>query len=88
MAKKKKAKEKTVSPLPKNLTIKKLEKLFRMFCVHTIEYEADTYSPDTWQNCNECILRDLPFVMKGSEIVGDCKRDLCFAIWHEGILNA
>jgi len=73
----------------KNLTKKRLKRLLDMFCVHAKEYHADHFVCH-WEKCNACILRDIPWRIPGeiSKIQGAIDRDLCFAIWHEGILNA
>lgn len=64
-----------------NLTVKQLRKLFKDFCKHKSEYKEDKSYPTVWQNCSDCFLRDIPWNQ------GHCRRDLCFAIWHEGILE-
>jgi len=33
-------------------------------------------------NCDKCVLRDIPY-----KVTENITRDLCFAIWHEGILE-
>jgi len=74
----------------KNLTKARLRRLLNMFCIYRKEYHTDRYVCH-WEKCNACILRDIPWKLPGStkdSIVGEINRDLCFAIWHEGILNA
>lgn len=70
-----------MAQISNNLTKKQLQKLFKMLCVHKKEYQKDERFPSVWRTCKECILRDVPWAQ------GHCRRDLCFAIWHEGILN-
>ena len=76
--------EEVKRPAANRLSKQKIEKLFRMFCVYTIEYKGGENLTD---DCSLCVLRDIPWVMKGSKITGNFRRDLCFAIWHEDILN-
>lgn len=71
----------------KNLRLHTLRKLFNMFCIFKREYKENKYSPDVWQRCEACILCDIPWSMKDTEITGSFKRDLCFAIWHERIMG-
>lgn len=74
-----------------NLGKKQLQKLFKMLCLHRKEYkEGESRFPDVWQDCKSCILRDISWNLPGStedSTVGLIVRDLCFAIWHEDILN-
>ena len=73
-----------------NLTQKQLQKLFKILCIHKKEYREKQIYPFMWENCEDCILRDVPWNLPGStrdSIVGLIVRDLCFAIWHEGILK-
>jgi len=50
-----------------------LELIYKALCVYKEEYRR-------W--CDKCVLREIPY--KVSENI---TRDLCFAIWHEGILE-
>ena len=67
-----------------NLTKKQLQKLFKMLCVHKKEYKQDGYFPGIWQDCEGCILRNVEWQLGEHSPIF---RDLCFAIWHEGILE-
>lgn len=67
-----------------DLTVKQIKKLFKMFCIHKVEYEEDKRFPDNWKDCKSCILRDIPWQL---DLHSPIFRDLCFAIWHENILN-
>lgn len=73
----------------KNMTKKQLKRLLNMFCVHAIEYHTGHFVCH-WEDCNTCILRDIPWRLPGDigKTQGVVERDLCFAIWHEDILNA
>lgn len=81
-----KAREK--KPAANSLTKQRIDKLFRMFCFHSI-----VATPDMIKECSGCILREIPWQhMVDVEVAGgiDCKvevENLCYAIWHEGILN-
>ena len=47
-----------------------------------ILYEKLCVDPDTEvATCDKCILRNIIWN------AGNCERDLCFAIWHDDILN-
>lgn len=67
-----------------DLTKKQKRKLFKMFCIHKKEYNEGMQSPDKWVDCRACILREIPWQL-GPE--SPIFRDLCFAIWHEEILE-
>ena len=71
----------------KNLTKARLRRLLNMFCVHANELHAGYYVC-YWETCDACILRDIPWQAKEYGKVNDIVKDLCFAIWHEDILNA
>ena len=71
----------------KNLTKLRLRRLLEMFCIYRREYHVDKYVCH-WERCSACILRDIPWKMDCGKIKGTVVRDLCFAIWHEDILNA
>jgi len=57
------------------LSKQRIEKLFRMFCIHR---NTDTCPI----NCNDCVLIDIPYITKKAQ-----KKNLCHAIWHEDVLN-
>ena len=71
----------------KNLTKVRLKRLLNMFCIHVKDYHAGHFVCH-WEKCNVCILSNIPWEWKGNANQGRCQRDLCFAIWHEDILNA
>lgn len=77
-----KAREK--KPAANSLSKQRIDKLFRMFCIHRVEYKKDEPFPDVWEDCSACILYEIPWLLKTAN---GHKRDLCFAIWHEGVLN-
>jgi len=68
-----------------DLAKKQVQKLFKMFCLHMKEYKGKEIYPFVWQNCKECILREIPWQL---ELHSPIFRDLCFAVWHERILDA
>lgn len=81
--------DKDLTPTPKEkepaankLNIRRIAKLFRMFCVHRDKYADKVRFEDVWQGCSDCILSEISW-SKGIS----CERNLCFAIWHEGVLN-
>ena len=79
--------KKEVKPLAaNNLSKKKIEKLFRMFCIHTIEYEGGALYADDG-NCCACILCEIPWMKYPKSKSRDLPKDLCYAIWHEGVLK-
>lgn len=66
-----------------------LRPLFKKLCKHLKEYDAgDEYhlqgTDFNWHNCQDCILREISWEIPQSD---GMIRDLCFAIWHEGILD-
>jgi hypothetical protein len=82
--------EESKQPAANKLTKQKIAKLFRMFCVHVVEYEGGAHYGGA-EDCSLCLLRDIPFDVqvpracdKKTDII---ERDLCFAIWHERILE-
>jgi len=40
---------------------------------------------DDWKECESCILRNIQWAVPHS--LGSITRDLCFAIWHNGIFE-
>ena len=63
------------------ITRNDLNGLYQALCLHQECYEeeaGDWY----WAPCKDCILRHIPW-----PVTGETERDLCFAIWHEDILN-
>jgi len=88
MTKSKKKEKRVESPLPKKMTKKRLEKLMNMFCIHIAEYErGDCLAPDV--KCDACILRDIPWIqnVQAGDKIEHLKKDLCFAVWHVGVLK-
>lgn len=75
------------------LTKQRIDKLFRMFCVHRGAYNEAGPTLIEVKTCSACILCEIPWQhMVDVEVAGgiDCKvevENLCYAIWHEGILN-
>lgn len=60
------------------LTRKGLMIIFKKSCKHLPSYRKGEYGTKfEWQSCNDCILRK----------VEHGKRDLCFSIWHDEILE-
>jgi uncharacterized protein (UPF0305 family) len=61
------------------LDINSLTLIFNSLCKHKPTYNKgkDFNSNFKWKDCNDCILRNIP----------DRDKDLCFSIWHNGILN-
>jgi hypothetical protein len=68
----------TNKPAANKLDVKTVKKLCHVLC-H--EYFVPEGEKD-WEDCHDCILRDVPWQTKSGH-----KRDLCFAIHHEGILD-
>ena len=68
------------------LSKEKIDKLFRMFCIYTIEYEAGAIYAENG-DCSKCILCEIPWVNYPKNKSRDLPKDLCFAIWHEGVLK-
>lgn len=65
----------------KNKYRKMLEAIFHEACKYSDEYGS---SDDKWRNCDGCILSNVQW-----EVPHDsppCIRDLCFVIWHDGLL--
>ena len=60
----------------KKAIINGLNNLFIENCKHHDVYQ-DENIPFVWQDCDECILREIQWRDSGTII-----RDLCFAIWH------
>lgn len=69
-------------PIANKLDKRLIAKLFRMLCVHREKHSTEIRFEDVWQDCSDCILHEIPW-SKGIS----CKKNLCYAIWHEGILN-
>jgi hypothetical protein len=66
-----------------NISIDSLRLLFEQNCKHQDEYKkgkpVHNIQRGVWHDCEDCILRSV----KDSENW----RDLCWHIWHEGILE-
>lgn len=73
-------KEKKKIELPRGLTFPRLRKIFRMFCIHQIEYHNDSFT-DIHKNCDRCILKDIPWMD------GNTEKTLCHAVWQKRILD-
>ncbi len=67
-------------PMSNSLSKQRVKKMFRMFCFHSI-----VATPDMIQDCSGCILREIPWRYELG--VKSRTENLCYAIWHEGILN-
>ena len=63
------------------LTKKQLKIIYDTFCV----YENGSETGEIPLNCDKCILRKIEYVIHGRE--ADTIRDLCFAIYHDGMLT-
>jgi len=65
---------------------KMLEAIFHEVCKYSNEYGSpnDAKFFDEWKNCDACILRNIQWQVP--HFHGTITRDLCFVIWHEGIL--
>ena len=74
--------EQTVrQPAANSLSKQRIKKLFRMFCVWIEVYKVGL-SPGKVEDCSGCLLREIPW----NDSKGN-RKDLCHAIWQEGILN-
>ena len=71
----------------KNLTKKRLKRLLEMFCIYRREYHVDKYVCH-WERCSACILHDIRWDLPNCESAVGKVKNLCYAIWHEDILNA
>lgn len=64
-----------------------LKRLYKSLCKHKEHYKKGEGRWDpadwSWAGCKDCCLRFIDWPTTG----GHCVRDLCFAIWHEGILD-
>ncbi len=72
--------------VPFELTPKQLAKLYKEYCIYASE--SDGYF--AWVDCEEpCVLRKIPWIVgnKYPSENDDISRDLCFAIWHEGVIE-
>ena len=65
---------------------KMIEAIFYETCKFSNEYGSpdDAKFFDEWQDCNACILRRTQWPIPHK--LGIIIRDLCFVIWHEGLL--
>lgn len=61
--------------------------IFHETCKYSDKYghPNDAKFFDEWQSCDSCILRNVQYLVEHG--LGKITRDLCFAIWHEGILE-
>lgn len=59
-----------------------LVSLFRSLCKHKGNDYSDSIERFKWQECNECVLRNIHRIEPQGY-----NRDLCWWIWHEGILG-
>ena len=64
-----------------------LKALFFSNCQFIEEYKNDKDYPESWKMCKQCILRKMPWLHEGHNSILFQDNDLCFAIWHEDILN-
>lgn len=71
----------------KNLTKGRLRRMLNMLCIHVKEYHAGHFVCH-WQRCNACLLCEIPWTDKNAKHYLNKQKDLCYAIWHEDILNA
>ena len=64
------------------LTNDDLKTIFKKLCKHIPSYnKGECESKFDWSACENCVLRNIEWNY------GKFHRDLCFAIWHENILN-
>ena len=63
-----------------------LRALFFHNCRFIKEYNNDEAFPENWKMCRQCVLREMTW-RRGSDSPVFQDDDLCFAIWHEDILN-
>ena len=69
-----------------DFTSETLKAMFKNECKHLKEYtdeERNQKSDFRWQDCTECSLCEIGWILPKTDI----DRDLCFALWHEGILE-
>ena len=65
------------------LTKEQLKVLNDTFCV----YENGLEKGEILVNCDKCILREIKWVAAMADSKKPIIRDLCFAIYHDGILT-
>jgi hypothetical protein len=69
-----------------SLPRQRLDKLFRMFCVYSLSPREVV--GDGWRDCKSCILHEVSWLAKQPKQPGQERVvNLCYAYWHEGILN-
>lgn len=69
-----------------DFTSETLKAMLQNECKHLKEYEEEERNQKSefrWQNCNECSLCEIGWTLPNSNIY----RDMCFALWHENILD-
>jgi hypothetical protein len=67
-------------PAANKLTKQRIDKLFRMFCVHALSPREVVAAQ--WEECQTCILHDVKWRSKEGLIT-----NLCYAYWFEDVLN-
>lgn len=56
--------------------------IFKTLCKHQEHLDESLNAEWDWNDCRDCVLRHISW-----PVTPDIERDLCFAVWHEGILN-
>lgn len=70
----------TKVPAANSLTKQRISKLLRMFCIY--QDLIKEHKVIMYKDCSACILREISWKTKNGQV-----KDLCYAIWHEGVLN-
>ena len=60
-----------------------MKKVFKKLCIHSRKYNLHESFED-WKICEACVLRRIKW--RVPHTMHKIDRDICFAIWHEGIL--
>ena len=72
------------------LPIEVIKKIFDTYCIHKKEYDENKPFPESWIDCEECILKKMTWIVGNGDVLESVVgviRDACFAIWHEDILR-
>lgn len=75
------------SLIEKNHKKEDIKQLFNDICKHKKEY--DEYSSDfDWSKCTDCVLNEtVHYVPHGYSTNDVVKRNVCFVVWHDRILE-
>ena len=55
----------------------------RARCKHINHY--DDIKDFNWQDCHDCKLKDISWMVPHT--MGEIERDMCFAVWHQRVLD-